>query len=112
MITKALFFGGSKKLALLATRNLDPQSDRVQIYTPLGAHRDVMLPAPTAKGFFRAGGPHFYILNLSGTYNLVVKYLISTIVTLAPGEAGILLIAENAAGSRIWYPIVFPTISS
>lgn len=112
MITKALFFGGSRKLTLSANKALKPLDARLQIFTPSAAHRDVTLPAPTAKGNMREGGPQFYILNLSGTYNLVVKYLFSTIVTLAPGEAGIFLVGKNAGGSRTWYPMVFTTISN
>jgi hypothetical protein len=102
MISQADFYGGADIDATLsASRTLVCGSGRVQALTPQFAGIDVSLPDART---LRLGGPHFYVLNLSGSYSLEIRDADGALLeTLAANKiAGCHLVAQaNAAGAWI-----------
>lgn len=99
MITEERFRGGAIYEQLSGDKQLHLGSERVQCLDPQTSTRIVYMPDARK---LRLGGPHFVILNLSGSVNLDIRgYGSATPGTLAPGYAAVmwLYLNDTAAGS-------------
>lgn len=95
-------YGGSLTLdPLSANYTLSLLDGRVIVVNPNASGRKLILPNPANCPL---GGPHFYVVNLSGSNSVSIEYPLATpVVTLAASSSRTLHVAKNGSGVPTWY---------
>jgi uncharacterized protein (TIGR02217 family) len=102
------WYGGASTVAVANNVTLSKASGRMVALNVTAASKIAYLPSTADLAM---GGPHFFLVNLSGTYTVQIKDLDTdvTACTLAtsgnPGDSAELWLGYDSSGDRKWYAI-------
>lgn len=99
-IPEEFHYGGSNKYSISSNVSITHGQGRVHVITPTTSGLSVTLPDMTNRP---GGGPHFYIINGSGSNTLAVKKHGGTSVNTLATNAGAAYVYDKQNG--IWYAI-------
>lgn len=97
------FMGGGIKRNISGNITLTSGSKRVQVLDPQGAGYYVRLPDAQTM---LPGGPCFYIVNVNGSHDLLIKdYDGTTLYTLVAGNDDVvtIVLVDNSSQAGVWF---------
>ena len=106
MITKEVFYGGSKYREIDLTNSpyslTHWRAGRVFFFNTLNPLRKIKLPNAT---LLRPGGPHFYLINVSQQASSFTVHLFTSDTAIASVDLGIVLelcLVDNTITDGVW----------
>lgn len=99
-MTLETFLAGAEHEALSGDLQLYPNSPRVWRFDPDSSAHTVTLPDAT---LLRPGAPHFYLINISGSYSITFDKFGGTLFGVSgPGTNRILFLRDNSTQAGTW----------
>jgi hypothetical protein len=83
--------------------DLSYDDGKVQVFNPTGADRKLFLPVATD---LPNGGEHFVLVNINGTYQLLVRTAgDSAVLTVPVNSTREVMLAEDGSAVKTWYTV-------